>query len=753
LLPALLLATLAAYYPAWHGGMLWDDDRHITRSDLRSAEGLSRIWFDLGATQQYYPLTHSAFWILHRLWGDQLLGYHLINIILHVLAAFLVAILLERLAVPGAWLAAVIFALHPVHVESVAWISELKNTLSGVLYLAAALAYLRFDDSRRRLPYALAMVLFVLALLSKTVTATLPAALLVVFWWQRGRLNGRRDLLPLLPFFTLGAAAGVLTAWVERALVGAQGAQYIFTMLERCLIAGRAICFYLGKLFWPVDLIFMYPRWQVSQNEAWQFLYPLGLLVLLAAMWRLRRRSRAPLAAMLLFGGTLFPALGFVNVYPFRYSFVADHFQYLASIAMIALASAGLAARAWRWRLPSRPAAVAATVLLGGTLAVATWIQSSQYVNAETLYRTTLSRNPSCWMAYNNLGNTLQKGGRVEEAITQYQAALRLKPDYAEAYNNLGLALHSQGRLEEAVTQYRQAVRFMPDLAGAHHNLANALVELGRVEEATAHFAEALKLEPDTAEAHNNLGLAMSRQGRFDEAVTHFKEALRIRPDYLIARDNLGKSLQRMGRVEEAIEQYRQAIRLDPGYAQAYDNLGSALQMLGRFSEAAAQHREALRFRPDSAEICSNLGNALLGMGRPEEAIAQYREALRLKPDLAGVYFNLGNAYIGLDRTEQAIAQYREAVRLSPDFAGARNNLGQVLQRLGRLEEAAEQYRELVRIDPNSADAQNSLGVTLASRDLLAEAAAHFKEALRLRPDFPEAQANLARALAMLKRK
>jgi tetratricopeptide (TPR) repeat protein len=753
LLPALLLATLAAYYPAWHGGMLWDDDRHITRSDLRSAEGLSRIWFDLGATQQYYPLTHSAFWVLQRLWGDDTLGYHLMTIILHVFSAFLVAILLERLAVPGAWLAALLFALHPVHVESVAWISELKNTLSGVLYLSAALAYLHFDSSRRKLPYALAMVLFILALLSKTVTATLPAALLVVFWWQRGKLNWRRDVLPLLPFFMLGAAGGLLTAWVERTLVGAQGAEYHFTMLERCLIAGRVVWFYLGKLFWPADLIFIYPRWQVTQNEVWQFSYPLGLLVLLAGLWQLRKRSRAPLAAILLYCGTLLPALGFFNVYPFRYSFVADHFQYLASITIIALCSAGLATLAKRWKWAVKPAAVATTMLLGGTLAAATWIQSGQYLNAETLYRTTLSRNPSCWMASNNLGNALQKSGRIEEAISQYIAALQIKPDYAEAYNNLGHALHGLGRLEEAVTQYQEAIRLMPNLAGAHHNLANALQELGRVEEAAAHYAEALRLEPGTAEAHNNLGMAMDRLGRFEEAVTHFKEALRIRPDYAIACDNLGNALQRMGRIDEAMAQYRQAIRLKPDFAQAYDHLGSALQVLRRYSEAVVQHKEALRFRPDSAEVYSNLGNALLGIGQQEEAIAQYRQALRLKPDLAGAYFNLGNALLGLGRPEEAIAQYREAVRLKPDFAGAHYNLGQVLQQLGRLEEAAAQYREVIKCNPVSADAHNSLGVALAGRGLLAEAVVHFKEAVRLRPDFTDAQANLARALAMLNKK
>ncbi|HUR20594.1 MAG TPA: glycosyltransferase family 39 protein, partial [Vicinamibacterales bacterium] len=272
LLPALLLVTLAAYYPAWHGGFLWDDDAHITRVDLRSLHGLWRIWFEVGATQQYYPVTHSAFWLLHRMFGDVTLGYHLVNIGLHATSAFLFAVILRRLAVPGAVLAAFIFALHPVHVESVAWITELKNTLSAVLYLGAFLAYLHFDTDRRRRPYAIALGLFALALLSKTVTATMPAALLVVFWWQRGRLRLREDVLPLLPFFALGLTAGVVTSWVERTHIGAGGAEFDLSLIERGLIAGRAIWFYLAKLVWPADLVFIYRRWTIDPSSWTQFL-------------------------------------------------------------------------------------------------------------------------------------------------------------------------------------------------------------------------------------------------------------------------------------------------------------------------------------------------------------------------------------------------------------------------------------------------------------------------------------------------
>lgn len=260
----LLAATLLAYHPAWHGEFLWDDDAHVTREELRSWPGLVRIWTDVRATQQYYPVVHTAFWLQHRLFGDNPTGYHLVNIGLHALNAWLAGHLLTRLAAPGGRLAGAIFALHPVMVESVAWISELKNLLSGTFYLMAALAWIRFEAQRRRRWYGLALALFALALGSKTVTATLPGALLVLLWWHRGRLSWRRDVLPLAPFFVLGAASGLFTAWVEHELIGAKGAAFELGWAERGLLAGRAVWFYAGKLLWPAELVFIYPRWTVD---------------------------------------------------------------------------------------------------------------------------------------------------------------------------------------------------------------------------------------------------------------------------------------------------------------------------------------------------------------------------------------------------------------------------------------------------------------------------------------------------------
>jgi tetratricopeptide (TPR) repeat protein len=506
---ALAAAVFLAYQPAWQGGFIWDDDAHV-RPELQSWQGLGRIWCDLKATQQYYPLLHSAFWLEYRLWGDATLGYHPVNILLHVVAALLVAVILRRLKIPGAYLAAAIFALHPVQVESVAWITELKNTLSAVFYLSAALVYLRFDDSRKNRWYFLALGLFLLGLLSKTVTATLPAALLVVFWWQRGRLSWRRDVLPLLPFFAVGAVAGVFTAMVERKLGGAEGAAFDFTFVERCLIAGRAIWFYLGKLVWPVDLIFIYPRWHVSQAVWWQYLFPLAALLLLAGLWAIRPRCRGPLAALLFFAGTLFPVLGFCNVYPFIFSFVADHFQYLASLGIIALASAGVVLALNRWRQWGRWPAYCLCGALLLVLATRTWAQCCIYSDVEPLYLTTIKRNPDCWMAYLNLGQVLGSRGQLDEAMGCYAKALQINPDCKMAHLDLGEALARCHRLSDAVAEYRAALAIDPDYAEAHYNLGNVLMMRERLPEAVAEYRKALAIRHDFAEARRNLDLALS---------------------------------------------------------------------------------------------------------------------------------------------------------------------------------------------------------------------------------------------------
>ncbi len=411
-------------------------------------------------------------------------------------------------------------------VESVAWITELKNTLSALFYLGAAWMYLAFDEKRTATSYRWAIGLFVLALLSKTATVMLPAVLPVIFWWQRGRLSWRRDLRPLAPLFLAAAIGAMLTVWVEHEVTGAKGAKFDLTIVERCLVGGRVIWFYLGKLFWPAHLIFIYPRWQISQAVWWQYLFPAAALVLLTAFWGLRRRWRGPLAGLLFFAGMLFPVLGFFNVYYFSYSFVADHFQYLASLGIITLVSAGAALGLERLRsvplrwIPTPSASVGGELvprsrfglvcgaggyaLCLGLLAVLgglTFRQCRMYGDSEMLYRTTIDNNPGCWMAYNNLGMYLNEHRRFEEAEGYCRESLRLKSDNPQAHNNLGIALARRGRFAEAIVHFRESVRMSPETVMPHSNLGWALGTQGRIDEAIDQFQEALKLNPNYADA------------------------------------------------------------------------------------------------------------------------------------------------------------------------------------------------------------------------------------------------------------
>jgi protein O-mannosyl-transferase len=726
LFAALLGAVLLAYQPAWRGTPVWDDDAHITRLELRSADGLKRIWLEPGATQQYYPVLHSAFWVEHRIWGDAPLGYHLANIVFHSIAAVLVFACLRRLAVPGAVLSAFVFALHPVHVESVAWVSEQKNTLSAVFGLAAALFYLRFEESRRARDYALAAVLFALALATKSVTATLPIALAAALWWRDGRLE-RRHVASLLPLVAVGAAAGLLTAWVERTFIGAAGAEFHVTPIERGLVAARAIVFYAGKLAWPTGLTFNYPRWQLDQGAWWQYLYPAGLVLLAIALWL---RARAPLAAFVAFCALLFPALGFVDVYPFRYSFVADHFEYLASIPLIALAC-GVAAvagggkpRPYDGESGARPDAVAAGLaparIVGAALAAAlvvslgvmTWFQSRNYTDAETLYRSILQTNPASWFAHNNLGFLLLERGDSAEAAVHLEEALRLNPSVWEHHANVGLLRLRYGPIEAAAPHFENALRLNPSYAEAHNNLGHLRFREGKLAEAKAHFEAAIRLKPGLAEAHSNLASVLLGEGVADRALAEYREAARLKPDLVEAvagecrlsatlappeaaaaactqalgrqpesadlHYGLGVALYRQGRLDESIAQFAETVRLRPGDGQAHNDLGVALAAKGRAADALAEMQAAVRLQGDNPDALFNLANLLQRLGRPADAVPLYRRALATKPDDATIRNNLGGALQATGRLREAEAEFAAALRLKPDFPAARENLARV---------------------------------------------------------------------------
>ena len=567
----LAVITILAYQPAWHGGLVWDDQANITTPELRSLDGLRRIWFVPRTTQQYYPLLYSSYWLQQRLWGDSPTSYHLVNLLLHIGCAVLVLKILRFLRIPGAELATIIFALHPVNVETVAWIAERKNTLSGLLGLAATLWYLKFDENRSRGSYALALGLFLLGLLSKTAIVTLPLVWLVIFWWKRGAFAWRRDVVPVAPFLFLSAAAGLMTSWVEHGNIAYRTRILDLTLVDRCLIAGRAFWFQLSKLLCPSDLMFVYPRWEINGAAWWQYLFPLAVLGLLGILWSLRRWSRAPLAGVLVYIFLLLPSLGFLNIYFFIYSFVADHWQYLACLGIITPCASGIVwftGRLKSWQELLEPAI---TLVLAGVLFVLTWQQSRMYSDIETLYGTTIAHNPTCWMAQVNLGNILYKANRIPEAMDLFKQASQIKP--AVAHYSLGNALIDTGRTSEAIDQYEQALRIDRDYAEAHNNLGSAQFLTGRASEAMDHYKQALRIDPDYAKAHNNMGNALVQMGRASEAMDHYKQALRMTPGSADAHNNLGAALGQMGRISEAIEQLQTALRIDPNYIEARNNL------------------------------------------------------------------------------------------------------------------------------------------------------------------------------------
>ena len=578
----IVLAIFLAYLPALRGGFIWDDNSWTTNLSglFRDASGLRSIWCDLTALQQYYPLSGTTFWLDYQIWKFWTPPYHVENVLLHALAALLFWRLLLRLQLPGAWLAAALFALHPVMVESAAWITERKNVLSLALYLGALLAYGRYapwvtsdrrpafaalppspgfgatsrrgkqvtgteqsapapDSSRGTchpsLFYGLAFFLFLCALLAKTTTFSLPATILLLGWWQRGRFRWRADVLPTLPFFALAIGFCAVTAWLEKNHVGAQGPDFALTFPQRCLIPGHAFWFYLGKLFWPASLCFVYPRWQLNPAVWWQWLYPVTAVGTLWALWLARRRiGRGPATALFFFVGTLLPVLGFLNAYGMFFSFVWDHWVYLSSLGLMALVAA-LVTRAAEWlRQPAAVYCFAGIVL--PMLGILTWRQCGMYTDMETLWRTTLDRNPDCWMAHANLGVCvyLKDRGRIGEAMVNFHRAIQLNPNVAETYFLLGTVLCQSGRTGEAIVQYRHALDLNPKMAKTLNNLA--LILATSSDDSLRNGAEAVHLAERACELTHHreplligtLAAAYAEAGRFPEAVATAEKAVQL---------------------------------------------------------------------------------------------------------------------------------------------------------------------------------------------------------------------------------
>lgn len=695
LLTLLLIALVfVAYARVFNAGFIWDDESHLTQNPcVIGPLGLKEIWTSARAV--YYPLVLTTFWALHKVVGLTPWPYHLLNVLLHAGSAVLLWQVLRQLNVHGAWPGAALWALHPVMVQSVAWVTELKNTQSCLFYLLSILCFLKWESCSRHpvsdarashneaatggeraqeetlslvtpqqqsehrswMLFALSLFFFILATLSKPSVVMLPVVLALCVWWQTGRI-GRRDISPLVPFVLISAIASVWTIFEQKFHAGAIGAEWAQTWPERLIIAGRAIWFYLAKLVWPHPLIFIYPRWEIDSSQVTAYLPLLLALAGLLVLWLVHAKwSRAIIFAAAYYVVSLFPVLGFFDVFFFRYSFVSDHFQYLASIGPLALVGAGIAVAASLWKERASPTGrrlqagtpttsqgtadsqrawvlrsapflgfCAALLLLLGFL---TWQQTLIYHDLVTLYTSTLTKNPGCWMAHYNLGIVLYGRGRANEAIAHYQQAIKLRPGYAEAHYNLGRLLAQKGQLDDAIN----------------------------------HYEKALEINPADAEAHNNLGVTLFGDGRVDEAIAHYQEALKIRPDYAEASCNLASALLSKGDLDGAIAHYSACLALSPGQAEVQYNVASALFRKGRTDEAIAHYQKAVKLLPNNADAHANLGSAFLAKGRVRDAIVEYRDALRISPENVSAQSNL--AWILATSSDPSVRNGSEAVFLA----------------------------------------------------------------------------------------
>jgi tetratricopeptide (TPR) repeat protein len=638
LLAALLMAaTVLAYQPAWHAGFIWDDDVYVTNNRLLTVpDGLKRIWFSLDSPSQYFPLVYTVLRMERHAWGLASGGYHLVNILLHAANALLLWRVLRRLAVPGAWLGAALFALHPVQVESVAWVTELKNVLSLFFCLLAVRAWLEFVEGH---PgswrfYAAALICQSLALFAKTTACTLPAALLLTLWLQGKPINLRRAL-QVVPFLGAGFAMGMVSVWFERHHQYAVGQAFAVSPLVRLLIASRAVWFYLGKLIWPANLSFSYARWQIDPANVLSYLWLAGAVLAAVAILGIRRvAGRGPETAAIYYVAMLSPLLGLIMEYTFRYSFVADHYQYAACIGPLALAAAGIDKILNRVDQPLPILRPMTYGLLLTLLGILTWRQCRLYDNSETLWRATLDRSPGSTIARNNLSQVLLEKGDFDHAIQLSSEVLALNPDDAVAENNLGYALLQKGQLDDAI----------------------------------AHCQKSLALQPNGPDAYYNIGQAFLKKSQFDAAITNFQMTVRLKPDYAAAFCNLGYALLQTGQVSAATANYEKSTELDPDYALPHNDLGSIFLRLGQTNEALAHFQRAAELEPAFVEAHYNLGGVLLAQGRLDEARSQYEKVAELRPNLAQAHYMLARlaaAYAQTGRIEQAIATAEHALQLA----------------------------------------------------------------------------------------
>ena len=755
---ALGLLVAVSYFPALSGGFVWDDVIFAEEPVIHSPSGLRSIWFspaDIKNEGHYWPLVYTSFWLEHKLWGLQPAGYHAVNILLHLFNCLLLWRLLVRLAVPGAVVIAALFAVHPLHVESVAWIIERKDVLSALFYLGAVLAWIRFTEAPRPGPYALALVLFTAGLLSKSVVVTLPAALLIWHWWQRGRVT-RSELLRVAPLVVVAVA---ITAADLSFYTGREPLELGYTLLERVLIAARALWFYAGKLLWPVELAVIYPLWEIDAGDVLAWGYLVGAVGLAALLWLGRRRlGRGPLAGALYYAVTLGPVLGFVDYGYLQFSLVADRFQYLAGIGVLAVLI-GAATHAvgklpegfhsGAWGL------AAAAVLLLGTL---TWRQAGIYRDEITFFSHVVALNPEARDAHLNLGSALFEAERFDEGLAASRIAVEQRPDSAGALANVGRALVYQGRFAEAEEHLRRARELDPRSTTAHQNLGEALRKQQRYLEAVESYRAVLEIDARFALAHAGMGMALFEAQHYAEALAAMEQALALQPA-LPSTGSLhlfmGRAARELGRLDAAADSFRRAMELDPDHVEPVLDLANLRRSQQRHEQADELVARARALRPGDPATLHTVAEALRTQGRSEQALATYRAALAIDPEFAPAHAGLGIALYQGQRYEAAVESMEQALALQPELpvAGSLHLfMGRAWQELGQPAAAVEQYQRALRIDPRNPEALDHLAMARFGQQRYEEALALYRTLAEINPDNALTHSNLGATLYHLNR-
>ncbi len=657
------------------GEFILDDDVYLTNSPIiKASDGLYRFWFTLN-TLDYYPVSNSSLWLEWRLWGMNPTGYHVTNLVLHIASALLLWAILRKLATPGAFLAALLFAVHPVNVESVAWIAQRKNTMALLFFLLSIWWYLRNEQLRSTLTergevslaelpfwnkifrtsyrYWLSLLAFVLAMLSKGSVAILPVILLGMVWWCRRRIT-RRDLVRSLPFFFVAIGLTCLHIWCQT-----RGGEVVIRevgMVDRLVGAGAAPWFYLSKALLPINLLFIYPQWSIETSD-WRWWLPLA-----AALRRRRfgwcgsRSTRAGKHMAIVLGsvgiflcrartGIGICRCGILEIFA-RGRPLSVHCNHWNRDAGCCELEHLAAEAAWG---NGRTLATALATLFVGCLMLLTCHQSELYGNPIRLYEATLAKNPTCWMAHYNLGAAFVRSGQPTAAIEQFREAVQFNANYPEAHNNWGNALLALGEPEAAAAQFEEALRLRPDFPEAYYNLGNAQMR-GKLRDAVDNYRRATKLDPQMLQCHTNLGLAYEQLGDLEASLGEFEKTYAQDDAVLRSHFNAANVLVKLNRPQEAVEQYRQALELELRFAAAHFNLANTLAGLGKTAEAIGEYRLAIDNDASYRDAQYNLANTLLQSGQPAEAVEHYLAVLRLDPQYAAADANLAVAYGQLGR-------------------------------------------------------------------------------------------------------